>query len=100
MILAILSIIAGVAFTAAGVYFLSGSYLNKLNEATPKKSPENLAKNKLRAKASGYVGLGIGSLTIMFGVMLLMFPTIAPALALTYMVILMIACIILVAAYK
>lgn len=100
MLLSILSIIAGVAFTIVGIYFLSGSYLTKLNEASPEKSPENLAKNKLRAKASGYVGLGIGALTIMFGVMLLMFPTIAPALALTYMVLLMIACIVLVTAYK
>ena len=100
MILSILSIIAGVAFAAAGVYFLSGSYLNKINEATPEKSPENLAKNKLRAKTSGYVGLGIGALTIIFGIMLMMFPTIAPALALAYMILLMIACIVLVVVYK
>lgn len=100
MILSILSIIAGIAFAVAGIYFLSGTYLNKVNEAAPEKSPENLAKNKMRAKTSGYVGLGIGALTIMFGIMLMMFPGIAPVLALTYMVILMIACIVLVIVYK
>lgn len=100
MILSILSIIAGIAFATAGIYFLSGTYLNKLNEASPEKSSENLAKNRLRAKTSGYIGLGIGALTIMFGIMLMMFPGIAPALALTYMVILMISCIVLVAVYK
>lgn len=100
MILSILSIIAGIAFAAAGIYFLSGTYLNKLNEAAPEKSPENLAKNKLRAKTSGYIGLGIGALTIMFGIMLMIFPTIASALALAYMILLMIACIVLVVVYK
>jgi len=100
MLLSILSIIAGLAFISAGIYFLSGKYLNKLNEATPEQTSENLAKNKLRAKASGYVGLGIGALTIMFGIMLFLFPGISAALALTYMIILMISCIILVAVYK
>lgn len=100
MILGILSIIAGVAFSVVGVYFLSGSYLNKLNDATPEKSPENFSKNKLRAKTSGYMGLGIGAATIMFGIMIMLFPTIAPALAITYMVILMIACLVLITVYK
>ena len=100
MILSILSIIAGTVFTAAGVYFLTERYLQKMNDASPEKSQEILAKNKFRAKTSGYTGLGIGALTIMFGIMLILFPTIAPALALAYMVILMIACIILMVVYK
>lgn len=100
MILGILSIIAGVAFSAVGVYFLSEKYLNKLNDATPEKSPENFSKNKLRSKTSGYTALGIGALTLTFGIMLLLFPTLAPALAITYMVILMIACLVLITVYK
>jgi len=96
MILAILSIISGIGFLGAGIYFLTPGYLNKLNTA----SPETIAKNKIRAKACGYVGLGIGALTLMFGAMLFMFPEIAPVLALIYMVVLLISCVVLMAAYK
>ena len=77
MILVILSFIAGIAFCAAGVYFLLPRFLDKLNEATADKSPENLRRNALRAKASGYVALGLGALTLVFSVMLLSFPQIA-----------------------
>ena len=61
MILAILCFIAGAAFCAAGVYFLLPGFLDKLNEAASDKSPETQRRNTLRAKASGYVALGLGS---------------------------------------
>lgn len=100
MILSILSIIAGIAFTAAGVYFLTPGYLNKLNTATSELSPEKVAKNKLRAKACGYIGLGIGALTVVFGIFLFIFPELSSVLVLIYMVTLLISCVVLMAVYK
>ncbi len=100
MILVILSFIAGVAFCAAGVYFLLPRYLDKLNEATADKSPENLRRNALRAKASGYVALGLGALTLVFSFMLLSFPQIASPLVLVYMIFLLAAVSVLLVMYK
>ncbi len=100
MILVILSFIAGVAFCAAGVYFLLPRYLDKLNEATADKSPENLRRNALRAKASGYVALGLGALTLVFSFMLLSFPQIASPLVLVYMFFLLAAVSVLLVMYK
>ena len=100
MILVILSFIAGVAFCAAGVYFLLPRFLDKLNEATADKSPENLRRNALRAKASGYVALGLGALTLVFSFMLLSFPQIASPLVLVYMFFLLAAVSVLLVMYK
>ena len=100
MILVILSFIAGVAFCAAGVYFLLPRFLVKLNEATADKSPENLRRNALRAKASGYVALGLGALTLVFSFMLLSFPQIASPLVLVYMFFLLAAVSVLLVMYK
>ncbi len=100
MILVILSFIAGLAFLAAGVYFLLPGYLNKLNEAASDKSPENLRKNQLRAKSSGYVALGLGALTLVFAFMLLSFPQIASPLVLVYMIFLLAAVSVLLVMYK
>jgi hypothetical protein len=86
MILVILSFIAGIAFCAAGVYFLLPRYLDKLNEATSDKSPETQRKNQLRAKSSGYVALGLGALTLVLAFMLISFPQIASPLVLVYMI--------------
>lgn len=100
MILTILFFIAGVAFCAAGVYFLLPGFLNKLNEAAADKSPENLRKNQLRAKASGYVALGLGALTLVLGFMLISFPQIASPLVLVYMFFLLAAVSVLLVMYK
>ena len=100
MILVILSFIAGVAFCTAGVYFLLPRFLDKLNEATADKSPENLRRNALRAKASGYVALGLGALTLVFSFMLLSFPQIASPLVLVYMFFLLAAVSVLLVMYK
>ena len=100
MILVILSFIAGVAFLAAGVYFLLPGYLDKLNEAASDKSPENLRRNTLRAKSSGYVALGLGTLTLVFAFMLLSFPQIASPLVLVYMIFLLAAVSVLLVMYK
>ena len=100
MILIILSFIAGLAFFAAGVYFLLPGYLNKLNEAAADKSPENLRRNALRAKSSGYVALGLGALTLVFAFMLLSFPQIASPLVLVYMFFLLAAVSVLLIMYK
>ena len=100
MILIILSFIAGLAFCAAGVYFLLPGYLDKLNEATADMSPESLRKNQLRAKSSGYVALGLGALTLVLAFMLLTFPQIASAMVLVYMFFLLAAVSVLLVVYK
>ena len=100
MILAILSFIAGAAFCAAGVYFLLPGFLDKLNDAAADKSPEGLRKNQLRAKASGYVALGLGALTLVWGFMFLSFPQIQSYLALVYMFLLLGAVSVLLVMYK
>ena len=100
MILIILSFIAGVAFCAAGVYFLLPGYLEKLNDAAADKSAEGLRKNQLRAKSSGYVALGLGALTIVLAFMLLSFPQIASPLVLVYMLFVLAAVTVLLIMYK
>lgn len=100
MILVILSFIAGVAFCAAGVYFLLPGFLDKINEAASDKSPEAQRKNQLRAKSSGYVSLGLGTLTIVFAFMLLSFPQITSPLVLVYMFFLLAAVSVLLVMYK
>ena len=95
MILIILSFIAGLAFCAAGVYFLLPSFLDKLNEAVADKSPEGRRRNQLRAKASGYTGLGLGALTLVWAFMFLSFPQAQSILALVYMFFLLCAVTVL-----
>ena len=100
MILIILSFIAGVAFCAAGVYFLLPGFLEKLNEAAADKSPEHLRRNQLRAKSSGYVALGLGALTLVLAFMLISFPQIASPLVLVYMIFVLAAVSVLLVMYK
>ena len=100
MILAIICLIAGAAFCAVGVFFLLPGYLNKLNEAAADKSPENLRRNALRTKASGYVALGLGALTLVLAFMLLSFPQIASPLVLVYMIFVLAAVTVLLVMYK
>ena len=100
MVLIILSFIAGLAFCAAGVYFLLPQFLDKLNEAASDKSPETQRKNQLRAKSSGYVALGLGALTIAFAFMMLSFPQITSPLVLVYMFFMLAAVSVLLVMYK
>ena len=71
MILVILSFIAGLAFLAAGIYFLTPGFLEKMNFRN--------------TKAISYVALGLGALTLVWGFMLLSFPQAQSILALIYM---------------
>ena len=100
MVLIILSFIAGLAFCAAGVYFLLPQFLDKLNEAASDKSPETQRKNQLRAKSSGYVALGLGVLMIVFAFMMLSFPQITSPLVLVYMFFMLAAVSVLLVMYK
>ena len=71
MLLAILCFIAGFAFIATGIYFLTPGFQNKM---------------KLRhTKAISYIALGLGAFTIIWSAMLLTFPEIQAILALVYM---------------
>lgn len=94
-ILIILTFVMGIAFCAIGIYFLSQKFLNKLNEASPKKSEESFKHNSFRAKGSGYVSLSLGALTLIWGIFFILLPQIIPILALIYMIFLVAAFLVL-----
>ena len=75
MILAILCFIAGAALVATGIYFLTPGFQNKTNFR--------------HTKAISYVALGLGALTIVWGLMFLSFPQAQAAFALVYMFLLL-----------
>ena len=92
--LGILALIAGLAFVAVGIYFLSQKFLDKLNQSNSDK------KNEFRARGSGFTAISLGVLTIVWALMLFTFPQIAPALALVYMVFLIAAFGVLMVVFK
>ena len=85
IILGILALLAGLVFIAAGIYFLSQKFLDKINES------KNDRKNAFRAKGSGLTAISLGVLTLVWGLMLFTFPQIAAPLALVYMIFLIAA---------
>ena len=84
IVLAVLAFVAGLSFIGTGIYFLSGSFLEKLN-ATSAADEVSQRKNAFRAKGSGMTAISLGALTLVWAVMLLSFPQIAAALGLVYM---------------
>ena len=119
---AVLSIIAGAAFIAVGIYFLSSRFLQKLNEASAP-LPENnseaadiknsaqatelqasrealICKNAFRAKGSGYTTLALGALTLVQAFLLFTFPIAASWLSLIYLFFVMAAVLVLVFVFK
>lgn len=100
MILFILSLIAGIAFVAAGIYFLSEKFLQRLNSASREKTEASLQKNSFRAKGSGYVAISLGAFTIVWAILLICFPAISNLLALIYMIFLVVALAILMIAFR
>ena len=100
LLLAIAFIIAGVSFIAAGIYFISSRFLNKLNEAAPQKDPETFKKNAFRSKGFGYTSLGLGALTIVWGIITFIAPQAAAVMGLVYLFILMIAVFILIFMFR
>ena len=84
VVLIILAFLAGLAFIGTGIYFLSGSFLEKLN-ASSAPDEESKRKNAFRAKGSGMTAISLGALTLVWAAMLLSFPQIAAALGLVYM---------------
>ena len=84
VVLIVLAFLAGLAFIGAGIYFLSASFLEKLN-ASSAADEVSRRKNTFRAKGSGMTAISLGALTIVWGLMLLSFPQIAAALGLVYM---------------
>ena len=84
ILLAVLAFVAGLAFIGTGIYFLSGSFLEKLN-ASSVADQESKRKNAFRAKGSGMTAISLGALTLVWGLMVLSFPQIAAALGLAYM---------------
>jgi len=100
IVLAVLAFIAGFVFIGVGIYFLSGSFLNKLNSSSSEQSEAAFRKNGFRAKGSGLTSIALGALTLFWGVMLCMFPQIAALLALVYMIFLIAAFGFLVVVFK
>lgn len=100
IILITFSFIAGLCFSVIGFYFLSNHFIDKIKEASPDKSEKGIKNCIFRCKGSGYVSISFGALTIMWGILLILFPTLVPALALTYMIFLIIAFLILVFVFK
>lgn len=100
MILFILSLIAGIAFIAAGIYFISEKFLQKLNAASPDSTETSLRKNEFRAKGAGYVAISLGAFTIVWGIFLISFPAFSNILALIYMIFLVIALAVLMIAFR
>lgn len=100
LVFTILSFIAGAGFIAAGIYFLGEKFVQKLNDADPEKSELSERRNAFRAKGTGLVALSVGALTLVFAAMLIVFTPIAAALALTYMILLVLAFAALVVIYR
>ncbi|MCQ2592305.1 MAG: hypothetical protein MJ188_05930 [Treponema sp.] len=90
--LVVMAFVAGFSFLATGFYFLSKRFLQKLNESVGPAADEKAQKhNNFRAKGCGYVSLGIGALTLVFAIFILMIPQIAVILSLVYMILLIFA---------
>ncbi len=100
VLLFILSLLMSFVLIAVGIYFASEKFLNKLNESSAIKNVQTFAKNKVRAKGSAYISLGLGALTLVWAVMLIMFPGLSSYLSLIYMAVLFICCVFLVFLYK
>lgn len=92
----ILSLVMGIIFIATGIYFLSSKFLKKLNEASGKNSKEVLKKNFRYSKGCGYVSLALGFLTLLWTVIIFLFPAYLTTLALVYMIFLLAAVVFLV----
>ena len=97
---AILSILAGAAFIAVGLYFLSSRFLQKLNEAAADKSEEACKKNAFRAKGCGLTTLALGALTLVMALLLFSFPVAASWISLVYLFFIMIAVLAVVFIFK
>lgn len=100
LLLAIAFIISGIIFIAAGIYFISSRFLTKLNEASPVKDPETFKKNTFRSKGFGYTSLGLGALTVVWGIITFIAPQAAAIMGLVYLFILMIAVGILIFMFR
>ena len=87
IILIVLSFIFGIGFIAAGIYFLTDKFLKIIN-------------NAFRAKGTAYVSLGVGALTLVFAMILKVFPTLVNLVALVYMIFLVLAFVALAIIYK
>ena len=99
MIFPVLCFVEGAAFIAWGIYFLSEKYTKKLNEACGQNEEEK-KKIPFRVKTCAYTSLGVGALTICWGIFIIMFPQLMLPLAFTYMVFLTIVFLFLIIAFK
>ena len=90
-----LFVLAGTALLLAGIYFLSGRFLRRLDESSPAQTEDSFRRNRIRAKGSGYTAVSLGVLTLVWAAMLLGFPSLTAALSLVYMFFLLLAVIVL-----
>jgi hypothetical protein len=85
---AVLSIIAGAAFIAVGIYFLAS------------KAEAGNEKNAFRAKGCGLTTLALGALTLVHALLLFTFPVAASWLSLVYLCFVMIAVLVIVVIFR
>ena len=100
ILLAVLCFISGVIFLFVGLKFLSKKFLEKLNESSAQNDEATFKHNSFRCKGCGYTSLGIGALTVVNGIMILLMPGIATYLAFVYMLLLIIAFAVLMIVFK
>lgn len=78
ILLFILFVISGLIFTAAGFYISSDKYAKKISEYVKE------------VKAAGRASIGMGLVTILFGIGIFFCPSASNVLLITYLVILLI----------
>lgn len=100
LVIMITGILAGLAFMGVGFYFLSSTFLNKLNEASPVKEEKQQNHNAFRAKGSGYVSIALGALTLMWSILLAVCPPLLNLLVLIYMIFLVAAFAVLTVVFR
>lgn len=100
IILGICSIICGTVLFFTGLYFASEKFITKLNESTGELSENKRKVNVFKAKGSGYTTQVLGGITVLWGILVLCFPSIISILALIYMILLIVAFSVIYFAFK
>lgn len=75
-------IMAGIIFIAAGIYFSSAAFLNKLEES--RTNDEEKIQTVHAGKTSGTTAVCIGTFTVLCGIITAVLPSVFPYLAMIY----------------
>ncbi|MBQ1795862.1 MAG: hypothetical protein II110_09295 [Treponema sp.] len=86
--------ICGLLFCAIGLYFKSKKYLGALQEASA--TPEKANFAKAACILCGNISIGLGGFTIICGIITKLMPELFSYLALTYVIVLIVAFLIII----